>query len=536
MIKRLFFLLSLLSGSALAYTVNANTYLTDGSQADVQAACAAVPDNGTMTVQIPNGTYSWTGSLSITNSLTLAGASASGVTIQNNNAASDLIDVTSSSKGHTNIYWLNFVQVANNSGGQGYSINISRSDSVHTVLVHDCTFNNAIDNIFDYEVNVQQNGVIFWNDTFVGNGQNAEGYTGGSITGINFVALGYGYTSSWNTPDTMGAADTTGLNNSYVENCTFYDATDSSSNADDSSRVVFRYNIFQDAMIMTHGQDTSIVGVRHWEVYNNRFIFNSSGTGPSGCTYPINMQDWMTVRGGTGVVTGNSMDGIPYKCGVQLNVYSINAGFNDGDYATACSIQYPAPHQTGWGWSTSSTAYFGQVDDATNPQRLVGGKSPGAFAPDGNGAALDPLYVWNNTGGETTDPSYVIANQYTPDNCGNGQVITTYLQQNRDYYVDVAKPGWSPYPYPHPLHAQFAIGGYVMWEQSLFSWMGSIKVHQLRLMKIEKWVTSNTPAAPYSSWESSLDSYMSSIHVDKARMNLINKWIVANPPTRQGSP
>jgi hypothetical protein len=45
-----------------------NVYLTNGSQADVQAACSAPPDDGTITVVIPNGTYSWAGNLTITNS------------------------------------------------------------------------------------------------------------------------------------------------------------------------------------------------------------------------------------------------------------------------------------------------------------------------------------------------------------------------------------------------------------------------------------------------------------------------------------
>ena len=77
-----------------------NVYLTNGSQADVQAACSAAPDDGTITVVIPNGTYSWAGNLPITNAVSLAGASATGVTIQNNYAAGDLIDATSSKNGH----------------------------------------------------------------------------------------------------------------------------------------------------------------------------------------------------------------------------------------------------------------------------------------------------------------------------------------------------------------------------------------------------------------------------------------------------
>jgi hypothetical protein len=59
----------------------------------------------------------------------------------------------------------------------------------------------------------------------------------------------------------------------------------------------------------------------------------------------------------------------------------------------------------------------------------------------------------------TSDPGYVSMQTYAPDNCGHGEVISSYLQQNRDYYVNVAKPGWVAYTYPHPVHSQFSGGG-----------------------------------------------------------------------------
>src|ERR1700742_4837913 len=126
-----------------------------------------------------------------------------------------------------------------------------------------------------------------------------------------------------------------------------------------------------DAAFGSHGQETSIYGARQWEIYNNTFTLTSGN--------PANLQDWFTVRGGTGVITQNSMPDIPSKCGIQLNVYSINRGMNDGDYGVACPIQYPAPRQIGWGWSASSSAYFGKVEDG-NTSVLVGSVSPGAFA------------------------------------------------------------------------------------------------------------------------------------------------------------
>src|SRR6266478_2975407 len=72
--KALFAIVLICSGqSAWSYTVSGNTYATNGSQSDVQSACNAAPDNGTVTVVIPSGTYSWSGTLTITKSLTLQG-------------------------------------------------------------------------------------------------------------------------------------------------------------------------------------------------------------------------------------------------------------------------------------------------------------------------------------------------------------------------------------------------------------------------------------------------------------------------------
>lgn len=79
-------------------------------------------------------------------------------------------------------------------------------------------------------------------------------------------------------------------------------------------------------------------------------------------------------------------------------------------------------------------------------------------AQDGRGAVTEGVYVWNNTGIGTSDSNIVGLNQYTPDECGNGELIGTFLRQNRDYFINVAKPGWTPYTYPHPLHAAYAVG------------------------------------------------------------------------------
>jgi hypothetical protein len=203
------------------------------------------------------------------------------------------------------------------------------------------------------------------------------------------------------------------------------------SNFDDNSRVVWRQNLMSNAVLSSHGQETSRWGTRHWEIYGNTFVYSTSGTAFGGDSYPLNLNYWFQVRGGTGAVTGNVMPLIPWgKSGVQLNVFSISRADS-----IPCQTGYPAAHQVGQGWSASSRSAFGIP----------------AVPYDGTGAVLDPLYVWGNTGTETSAASYVGLNQYSPDDCGHGEKVEVFLQQNRDYFVNVAKPNWTPFSYPHPL-------------------------------------------------------------------------------------
>jgi hypothetical protein len=423
--------LMLAADSVWSFTVSGTTYTTNGSQSDVQAACNAAPDKGTVTVVIPNGSYSWTGNLTIRKSLSLAGASPTGVKISNNLASGAMISAIAGAAGHMNIYWLNIVQTANNGGGKGFALTCDRTPSSrYTILVHDCTFSSG--SIFTYMVLCRDNGIIFWNDTFIGDGPNDPN----AIGGLSFVCDKYGFTSSWNTPATYGTQDVSGLANSYIENCTFCDGA--TANFDDNSRVVARYSTFRNGDLTSHGQETSIIGAREWEIYNNKFIYSTSGTGPSGNTYPLNLQTWFLGRGGSGVICNNAMDDIPNKNGITLTVFSINRADS-----IPCQTAYPAARQIGQGWSASSKAPYG------NP----------VVRQDGLGAITEGVYIWGNTGSETADPNYVGLNQYSPDDCGHGELVTEFLKKGRDYFVGTAKPNWSPYQYPHPLHTAFSVTG-----------------------------------------------------------------------------
>jgi len=123
---------------------------------------------------------------------------------------------------------------------------------------------------------------------------------------------------------------------------------------------------------------------------------------------------------------------------INLGVYAIN-----WPTSIPCQTAYPAARQTGQGWSASSNATYG------NP----------VVTYDGTGAVTEGVYSWGNTGSSVGDPNFVVLDQYSPDGCCNGELVTTFLQAGRDYFVGTAKPNYSPYQYPHPLHTAFALTG-----------------------------------------------------------------------------
>jgi hypothetical protein len=185
---------------------------------------------------------------------------------------------------------------------------------------------------------------------------------------------------------------------------------------DDNSRSVVRHCLFNNSGVSSHGKDTSPVGLRQVEFYDNEFIFSLGG----GCSsdangYPLNINYWFYVRGGTGVICDNKFPHISScmwgsKPSITLTVYNIRR--NGGQIP--CQTHYPAARQIGQG-------------------------------PDG---VTTPLYIWGNQG---TGANEIALKNYDPDECGNNQQVSDYLHEGRDYFVGTAKAGYTPCAYPHPL-------------------------------------------------------------------------------------
>jgi hypothetical protein len=418
----LLFLLTL--GAAQAATITATT----GNASDVQSALNSAKSGDT--VIIPNGTYAWNQQVTNPNSTAvhIQAQSLGGVTITRSYLSGHMLSLSASPNGNVELSGIHFVDQSDTTTNQStFTVNVYQNVydlSSQPVLIHDCSFETG----FCYALQFVGNGGIVWNCSFA--------TFSDQLGGITFVNSSKD-DSFWNQPTSIGmSGDPTGTLNTYVEDCSFYDASVVMSNFDDNSRVVWRHNLMSNAAMQCHGQETSVWGSRHWEVYGNNFVYSTSGTAFGGDAYPIQLNCWFNIRGGTGVITGNSIPAIGYgKNQIQMSVYSIYQGAQ-----IPCQVGYPAAHQVGQSWSASSSQTFG------NP----------VVPRDGTGAITDPIYIWGNTGTATTDVNYIALNRLT-DQCGTGQDIANYVQQGRDYITSSARPGWAPYTYPHSLRTK-AVG------------------------------------------------------------------------------
>lgn len=390
--------LSVLSSSeGEAATVNAASC----NRSDVQTAINSAQNGDT--VIVPNGSCTWTGDIVFSKGIRLLGETKGSVNITHSAGTLNLVSVTTNASNSVEIANLNFL-AGSVSGTAEY---LSVAGSGKPALIHDNYFQNKGFTVGCIKWSAV--GGVVWNNVFESLEANGSG---GGCFQLKSESLG----SSWATASTMGTADTNGTSNVYIENNTFRKIILQAIDVDDNMRVVIRYNTFDNSGFVYHGADTSTHGVRHVEVYNNTFIFTASG---SGYNFPLNLNWWSYMRGGTGVWTDNVMPNISSQAWgnkPEITMIVQNLRRNAGPYP--CWPVYPAPHQVGQSHNGTTTV-------------------------------TDPVYIWNNTGTGSSTPSIA---DYSPNECGAGALSTSqFVQAGRDFVVGTPKPGYVKYTYPHPL-------------------------------------------------------------------------------------
>lgn len=488
------FIASLLMACVAAATVRS----TDGSQADVASKISASSDGDT--VQIPSGSFTWTSGITISGKgIKLEGAGAGRVegsstsslaigtgtkafavtntitgftngetvravykadgtafmegTVTSWSGGTLTLNVTSTGGSGTKASW-NFVMPATTTithsastssliaitedathrveltgfrivygTGSGNAIDIDNTSGGKAVLVHDIRVTSDGPRIMD----VHTNRGVFWRLYF------DSGFIFGSVTNITTggIVVKSTIAASWSSASTMGTADATGESNVYVEDSYFAGLLTQCFDFDDCSRTTVRHCVLDNSGMTSHGADTSNYGNRHFEVVDNVFLFDSLGADTGNLNY------WIFIRGGTGVITGNVMPDITSgewgaKPEITLTVQNLqrNAGPHPLWGAGIGGVQYPAPRQVGMGYITGASA-------------------SDSFAYNGD---AEPFYQWGNTGtGAFASPG--ITNYEDPE--AGEDDVSDYIQVGRDW-LNATKVGWAEYTYPHPLRGEDA--------------------------------------------------------------------------------
>jgi hypothetical protein len=336
-------------------------------------------------------------------------------TITHNAGATVIVQLTESVTQSVELSGLRFIE---GSARDGLHVRIDGVVGGKPVLIHDCWFSTAGPMLRSIQTSVNR-GIIY-RCSF------DSGFYSGNGNGIGNDDQAIGFkndqnTSAWTETSKMGMDDVDGLGNFYVEDCYFAGIYLQTMDFDGNARAAVRYCTFNNSAMSSHGADTGPVGARHYQIYNNNFVFNDSGT----LTYPLEYVFF--IRGGTGVIADNVLSDMQStqwgtKPAIKMTVMNLrrNAGPNP-----CWNGGYPAPRQVGMGRVSGS-----------------GGNDSITYAGDS-----EPLYIWNNLG----NPS-VVTSDFGGSECTSSASSSSYIQAGRDYFNNgTAKPGFVKYTYPHPL-------------------------------------------------------------------------------------
>lgn len=236
-----------------------------------------------------------------------------------NSPSTILFTITEHTTFHT--YWSG-IKIQQGSNGVPY-FTIGSVAGGQSAVIHDCWMEQN-EGATDQDISFNTDHGLIYNCSF-----DATPYStapeGISVKVANPV-VGTPPANSWTTAANWGSLDTNEDTAVYVESSDFHGYQQNSMDADDTARVVWRYNFMNHAAFGTHGFDTSIYGIRYFEYYNNYGIFNWTGLcQTSTCSNTV------TFSNGSALITGNNA----FAAGdtVQLTTTGgLPSGFTTGQY------------------------------------------------------------------------------------------------------------------------------------------------------------------------------------------------------------
>ena len=403
--KILFWFLLFVACICRAYTVSGNVYTTDGSESDTQSAVNACPAGGI--VQLPSGTFSWSGTLTIGQSITLQGSGytplggTSGIgapgleTTINYTSNANTITVSSASTGGkfriTGIY---FTGISANNDNQEFYIEIDGSKTSDPYRIDNCVFNSGDYQVIDFNIWGNGPGLI---DHCTFNG-------GGGSEFIHNNGMGPSSMAGWQDDINPGTAAMLYIENCYCNNV---DSTYIASFIESyyGARTCVRYCTTVFSQLDQHGTQ-GLIGARWFEFYNNTFIIPQN----------YGQSNFMALRGGSGVVFNNVGTGGPNEGTADIQMYDENGG--------------TTPAYLGRGINqTYSPVYLWN-----NTQNIVGNSQTNMPVDSTSSNVTINAGAGSTAFSSATEPSSMIIEETAAQEAQGG---TTYVYQ--------------PYVYPHPL-------------------------------------------------------------------------------------
>lgn len=366
------------------------------STADVNTAIGTAV-NGQI-VTIPNGSCSWTTGITTTKQIwiralnytaTDEGTCTRNVTLTNNSAG-QLFDFTTGNSFHVGLSGITI----NQGSGTNNHLEVSGSGSKVPLISDMCL---EVINRFgtsDVVAFVDWAGLggVMWNMRFFTTSTCCGSSNG--TDGSSFLIKGT--PRAWETASTLGALDTNGDVNLYLEDSSCSNIGQFP-DVDDHGRFVSRHNDLDGCWGVMHAF-TSDFGGRHWEFYNNVFRVTNTNRNMAG------RYTWM--RGGHGIYTDNV----------------VNTPSNTSE------------------WGNSVELDLGESNE--NPSQAWPQDRQVGVGHNGSAYVQDPVYLWNETGGRA----------HTTQCCQG--TWSSHIMDDRDYFTNNgAKPSYSKYTYPHPLRA-----------------------------------------------------------------------------------
>jgi len=409
----LFVILILVHTHVLAWTKSGDKYYTDGSQSDVQSA---IDDSSVgEIIHVPGGTFTWD-RVSISHEIVLEGEGVNSTTILNSRTISCsamlLCSISTDTSNSLRITGFTFKPAPPG----GYSPTHIQINGDSEFRIDHCEF-TGVDNSDDI-----CNAIIIV-------GYNTYGVIDSNIfyDATNEVIQVKADNTTWSEDDKLGTDEFVFIEDNIFDSSSVSIGTHAVTSIY-GARVCFRYNTLYglDCDAHGHGSEVGHQGTRVVEYYKNKLY--TDGRWTSG----------MVIRGGTGVIWGNEF----YDQGTDQ-------GWNDCVKLTEYRVSRDTPNDGCCPIASGGEGYpcYDQIGRGKNQQS-------------------SPLYIWGNMldsdgDGILDSNASVNVRTITPDEC-NAELCTDYIktvahngQILPDYYIDIQKPGYSPYTYPHPLRGWF---------------------------------------------------------------------------------